>query len=148
MENNSTNDTGIGQWFRRYIPITAVTALLLSNLTGMSYPMGISDAAIATAAEQELGEVVGEGCYDHYEEGQHWPQLVDGVEGVVTCSNNYYYFLPAVPPQPPAPTESTEPADPTDPIDPAGSTEPPGVTRRGRQSRPHQRPTRARSGAG
>ena len=91
----------------------------------MSYPTGISDAAIATAAEQELGEVVGEGCYDHYDEGDNWPQLVDGVEGVVTCSNNYYYFQPAVPPEPPAPTESTEPADPTDPIDPAGSTEPP-----------------------
>ena len=125
MDNNSINDTGIGQWFRRYIPITAVTALLLSNLTGMSYPTRISNAAIATAAEQELGEVVGEGCYDHYDEGEHWPQLVDGVEGVVTCSNNYYYFQPAVPPEPPAPTESTEPADPTDPIDPAGSTEPP-----------------------
>ena len=125
MDNNSTNDTGIRQWFRRYIPITAVTALLLSNLTGMSYPTRISDAAIATAAEQELGEVVGEGCYDHYDEGEHWPQLVDGVEGLVTCSNNYYYFQPAVPPEPPAPTESTEPADPPDPIDPAGSTEPP-----------------------
>ena len=125
MGNNSTNDTGIGHWFRRYIRTTAVAALLLSNLTGMSYPTGISDAAIATAAEHELGEVVGEGCFDHYEEGDNWPQLVDGVEGVVTCSNNFYYFQPAVPPEPPAPTESTEPADPTDPIDPAGSTEPP-----------------------
>lgn len=44
-----------------------------------------------------MGTIVGEGCYAFYEEGANWPEIIDVVEGVVTCSNNYYRFEPSAP---------------------------------------------------
>ncbi|MFH1485130.1 MAG: hypothetical protein ABIH46_03580 [Chloroflexota bacterium] len=61
---------------------------------------------VPTASKPPPARIVGEGCYAHHKEGASWPEVVDGVEGVVTCSNNYYYFRPAAP----AKTE-TFPAD-------------------------------------
>ncbi|MBI4497533.1 MAG: hypothetical protein HY689_06525 [Chloroflexi bacterium] len=52
---------------------------------------------LAPTYDPQLGRIVGEGCSAYYDEGAHWPEMVGGVEGVVTCSQNYYYFQPSQP---------------------------------------------------
>ncbi|MFH1141530.1 MAG: hypothetical protein V1724_07735, partial [Chloroflexota bacterium] len=54
-----------------------------------------ASTAKTPVAVTSLGRVVGNGCYAGHKEGDQWPEVVASVKGVVTCSNDSYYFKPA-----------------------------------------------------
>lgn len=61
-------------------------------------PLSTPTARPALPSSASLGRVVGSGCFPAHKEGDQWPETVNGVSGVVTCSNDYYYFRSAPPP--------------------------------------------------